>query len=142
MTFQIHELPSGGLLFKGNLIQKKLTSKSRRQLILCFVYSVQDIAILFDYLKYPNFDGDGGYSLEHTEQTTQHDMEIYGHLSLAAVNGLPLLIVGTQARTYVHFSQVSALYDEQELGSACSFSISTPNLDYKFYAETSFDYQK
>ena len=37
---------------------------------------------------------------------------------------------------------MNALYDEQDLGSACSFSIATPETDYKFYAETSFDYQK
>ena len=84
MTFEIRDLPSG-LLFKGQLVQKKITAKSRRQLILCFVNTVQDIAELYEYLKYPSAIGDGSYSQNFADPTSLKDMEVYGHLTLAAV---------------------------------------------------------
>lgn len=56
--------------------------------------------------------------------------------------GFPLLVIGTTAQTYIHFSQIQGLYDEQDLGQACSFSILTAQTEFRFVSETSFSYQK
>jgi hypothetical protein len=138
MSFEIHDLPSGGLLFKGKLIQKKLTAKSRRQIVLCFPQSVEDIAMLHEFLRYSQSHAE----FDDADAATSKDMEIYGHLSLAAISGFPLLVVGSNSRTYIHFSQIQELFDEQDLGSACSFAISTSQTEFRFYSETSTDYQK
>ncbi len=56
--------------------------------------------------------------------------------------GFPLLIIGTSARNYIHFSQIQGLYDEQDLGQACSFSLLTSQAEYRFFSDTSLGYQK
>ena len=70
MTFNIQELPSGGVYFQGKLTQKKLTAKAKRQVLLCFPTSIHDIQLLQKQLK-----------------TSDHDMDILGHLSLACISG-------------------------------------------------------
>lgn len=79
MAFEIVEIPSGGLFIKGHLIQKKLTAKSKRMVFLCFPKSLKDVQFLFEELK------------SGTNQNQAKDMEIYGHISLAAISGKWLL---------------------------------------------------
>jgi hypothetical protein len=140
MTFEIHNLPSGGLLFRGNLIQKKLSVKSHRQVMLCFPSTVADIDMLHTLLKSEDSE---------LEEIEINDMDLYGHLALASISAHPLLIVGTKARTFIHFSQIRGLYDEEDLKSACSFALLTSHgkfggleTEYRFYSEKSIDYQK
>lgn len=53
-----------------------------------------------------------------------------------------MLVVGTNARTFIHFSQIQGLYDESDLKTACSFALLTSQSEYRFFCETSTDYQK
>lgn len=82
MTFEIHDLPSGAVLFKGRLVQKKLAAKAKRSVMLCFPSSVQDIEVLHQLLTIPKQEQ------EEEEEYTNKNMEIYGHLSLAAISGI------------------------------------------------------
>ncbi len=50
MAFEIVEMPGGGILIKGKLIQKKLAAKSKRLVMLCFPKEIQDVQILFEHL--------------------------------------------------------------------------------------------
>lgn len=52
------------------------------------------------------------------------------------------MVIGTNARTYIHFSQIQGLYDEEDLGQACCFSILTSQSEFRFVSATSTDYQK
>ncbi|KAJ3304187.1 hypothetical protein HDV03_003040 [Kappamyces sp. JEL0829] len=84
----------------------------------------------------------GELTEEAQAEATKKDMEIYGHVALSAISGFPLLVVGTTVRTYIHFSQIQGLYDEEDLQQACSFSILTAQTEYRFFSETSTGYQK
>jgi hypothetical protein len=139
LTFEIVDLPSGGMLFKGRLTQKKLAAKAKRQVFLCFPSSVQDVDVLHQHLKLQH---QGEMTDEMMEEMTNKDMEMYGHLALSCISGFPLFVVGTNARNFIHFSQIQGLYDEQDLKSACSFAIITNQSEYRFFAGTSTDYQK
>lgn len=116
-------MPSGGILITGKLVQKKMTAKSKRTVILSFPKSVEDIEMA-------------------VKEIGTNSAEIYGHLSLAAISGFPLLVIGTSARTFIHFSQIQGLYDEEDLKQACSFALLTSHAEFRFYSETSTNYQK
>lgn len=147
--FEVIDLPSGSVLLKGRLTQRKLTAKSRRQVLLCFPSSVEDVKVLHSHLLVAKTLEQVLREDDATE-AEQQDMTIFGHLSLSAISGFPLLVVGTNARTFIHFSQIQCLYDENDLrisrvltiGSACSFSILTAQSEFRFASETSTDYQK
>lgn len=75
-------------------------------------------------------------------RTEPADLTLYGHVSLSAISGFPILILSNGRKlTVVHFSQVEAIRDEVELELACSFALATGSAQYKFSAETSIDYQ-
>jgi hypothetical protein len=84
LTFEIIDLPSGGMLFKGRLTQKKLAAKAKRQVFLCFPSSVQDVEVLHQHLKLQHT---GEMTEEIMEEMTNKDMEIYGHLALSCISG-------------------------------------------------------
>jgi hypothetical protein len=123
MSFKVLEMPSGGVLITGELLQKKLTTKAKRTVILCFPKSIEDVEIAAAEI--------GAVSAE-----------IYGHLSLSAISGFPLLVIGTVGRIFIHFSQIQGLYDEEDLSQACHFSLLTSQSEYKFCSSTSTNYQK
>ena len=50
MAFEIVEMPGGGILIKGKLIQKKLAAKSKRLVMLCFPKTIHDVQILSGHL--------------------------------------------------------------------------------------------
>lgn len=50
MSFTIFDMPSGNVLIKGHLIQKKLTAKSKRMVMLCFPKTVEDVQMLHEHL--------------------------------------------------------------------------------------------
>ncbi len=146
-------MPSGGVLIKGKLVQRKLTAKSKRLVLLCFPKTIEDIGMLHEHLTQTNKET-GEMAAEATEEASKKDMEIYGHIALAAISGkthtlyishitgFPLLVVGTSVRTFIHFSQIEGLYDEEDLQQACSFSIVTSQTEFRFFSETSLGYQK
>jgi hypothetical protein len=84
MSFEIHDLPSGGVLFKGRLTQKKLAAKSKRQVYVCFPGSVQDIEVMQQFLKIHH---QGEITEDMVEEITNKDMEVYGHLALSCISG-------------------------------------------------------
>ncbi|KAI8899350.1 hypothetical protein BC833DRAFT_586228 [Globomyces pollinis-pini] len=139
MSFETIGTPSGGVLIKGRLTQKKLTAKSKRQVMLCFPTSVQDVQLIHQMLSAAK--SSKATTEEARLEESEKDMELYGHIALSAISGFPLLVIGTQARTFIHFSQIQGLYDEQDLKSACSFSLMTSQSEYRFFSETSTDYQ-
>ncbi|KAJ3261392.1 hypothetical protein HK103_006000 [Boothiomyces macroporosus] len=141
MAFEIFDLPSGGVVFKGKLTQKKLTAKSKRQVMLCLPYSIEDIQAIHHLLGTANANV-STLPEDQLEALKEKDMEVFGHIALSAISGFPLLVVGTNARTFIHFSQIQGLYDEQDLKSACCFSLLTAQSEYRFFSETSMDYQK
>ena len=85
-NFEILDMPSGGVLIKGRLIQKKLTAKSKRLVMLCFPQSIEDVQMLYEHLKLTNKDT-GEISMDMQEELSRKDMEIYGHLALASISG-------------------------------------------------------
>ena len=54
MAFDIVEMPSGSILIKGKLVQKKLTAKSKRLVMLCFPKTLEDVQVLFEHLTLTN----------------------------------------------------------------------------------------
>ena len=85
MAFNIQELPSGGVYFTGKLTQKNLTSKAKRQVLLCFPSSVQDIKVLQLQLSTTQ---QGLENNSCNNELSAVDMAIFGHLSLACISGL------------------------------------------------------
>ncbi|KAJ3276194.1 hypothetical protein HDV01_005642 [Terramyces sp. JEL0728] len=120
MAFEIFDLPSGGVVFKGKLTQKKLTAKSKRQVMLCLPYSIEDIQAIHHLLG-PANTSNPSLPDDQLEALKEKDMEVFGHFALSAISGL---------------------YDEQDLKSACCFSLLTAQSEYRFFSETSMDYQK
>lgn len=109
--FSIFDMPSGQVLIKGYLIQKKLTVRANRMVMLCFPKTVDDVKFLHEHMTLtdkmtgelrPLDKGTGAVASEK-------DMFIYGHLSLSAIYGYPLLIIGTSAKTFIHFSQIQGI---------------------------------
>ncbi|EGF77754.1 expressed protein [Batrachochytrium dendrobatidis JAM81] len=147
MVVIVQDMPSGGLLFRGELTQRKMTVKSHRQVMLCLPTTTDDVSLIHAELALQTAASaaqrnDNLTVEEATELVTKNNMEVYGHISLSAVSGYPLLIVGTNVRTYIHFSQIEALLNEVELQSPCTFSIVTAYKEFKFYTSTSADYQR
>lgn len=91
--FEIIEMPSGGGLFiKGQLIQKKLTTKSKRLIFLCFPKTLLDVQFLFENLKNSTSGSGSGASssansASNSSSGQSKDMEVYGHITLAAISG-------------------------------------------------------
>ncbi|KAI8925719.1 hypothetical protein BC831DRAFT_550477 [Entophlyctis helioformis] len=137
------QLPSGNVMYKGMLTQRKLAAKSRRQVVLCQPSTPADIAVIHDELALISaLKAPAGLTADETaELAARQRMEVYGHIALSAVSGYPLLIVGTSVRQFIHFSQIQALADETELQSPCAFSVITTFKEFKFSADTSYDYQ-
>ncbi|KAJ2997740.1 hypothetical protein HDV02_005210 [Globomyces sp. JEL0801] len=108
MSFETIGTPSGGVLIKGRLTQKKLTAKSKRQVMLCFPTSVQDVQLIHQMLSAAK--SSKATTEEARLEESEKDMELYGHIALSAISGFPLLVIGTQARTFIHFSQIQGLW--------------------------------
>ncbi|KAJ3250399.1 hypothetical protein HDU77_006710 [Chytriomyces hyalinus] len=69
------------------------------------------------------------------------ELEAYGHLSFAASIGHPLLIVGVNPRTYLHFSKIAYIIEESDHGMACQFSlILNTKQEFTFICNSSYDY--
>ncbi|KAH9270241.1 hypothetical protein BASA83_007578 [Batrachochytrium salamandrivorans] len=145
MPIIVQEMPSGGLFFHGELIQRKLAVKSRRHVMLCLPTTTDDISLIQAELAMQAAISKHTAVLsaeEAVEQRMRQDMEAYGHIALSAVSGYPLLVIGTNVRTFIHFSQIDALLDETELQTPCAFAVVTAFKEFKFYTNTSTDYQR
>ncbi|KAJ3330931.1 hypothetical protein HDU76_004479 [Blyttiomyces sp. JEL0837] len=66
----------------------------------------------------------------------EREVEAFGNLMFATLADHALLIVGTKSRSYIHFSTVETIRDENELGTPESHQ------EYRFACETSPDYQR
>ena len=144
MSFQVIECPSGAVFFKGKLTQKKLAAKSKRSLYLCMPKTTEDIAALHDELTLGMALKKNSEEVtpEQIEAAVQENLAIYGHLSLSAISGYPLLVIGSNAKTFCHFSQIQGLLDEHDLNQACSFALKTSTAEFRFTAESSTAYQQ
>ncbi|KAJ3152799.1 hypothetical protein HDU89_001002 [Geranomyces variabilis] len=140
-------LPSGAALHFGNLIHRKnVAAKSRRGVIVCAPRSTRDVQVVYDLLLAQRRSRAATKNESNTNTATgagepkKEDYETLGHLTQAALSGCPLMIVGTTAPTFIHFSTVDAILDERESGSACNFVIVTMDKEHRFAADMSTDY--
>ncbi|KAJ3181501.1 hypothetical protein HDU87_001111 [Geranomyces variabilis] len=141
-------LPSGSALHFGNLIHRKnLAAKTRRGVLLCAPSSTRDVQVVYDLLLSQRRSRAAAKNNESNTNTVtgagepkKEDYETLGHLTQAALTGCPLMIVGTTAPTFIHFSTVDAILDERESGSACNFVIVTMDKEHRFAADMSTDY--
>jgi hypothetical protein len=139
--FEVKVSPSGTVFFKGSLKHIRFKQQTR-QLLLCIPNSIADVHAIHNELaldlalKAPSM----AVTPKQIRNVSQQSMNMYGHISLGAISGYPLLIVGTSARTFIHFSQILELRDEQDLGKACTFSIHTHKSVFTFSAQNSSEY--
>ncbi|KAI8585583.1 hypothetical protein BDZ88DRAFT_432327 [Geranomyces variabilis] len=140
-------LPSGAALHFGNLIHRKnVAAKTRRGVIVCAPRSTRDVQVVYDLLLAQRRSRAAAKNESNTNTVTgagepkKEDYETLGHLTQAALSGCPLMIVGTTAPTFIHFSAVDAILDERESGSACNFVIVTMDKEHRFAADMSTDY--
>jgi hypothetical protein len=122
-------------MYFGHLSWKPsfLSPRSGAQVFLCHPLEIMDVKLIHDSVLSKSLVN------PHNEP---EDLNLYGHVSLSAISGFPILILSNGKKlSVVHFSQVEAIRDEVELGLACSFAIATGSTQYKFSAETSIDYQ-
>lgn len=80
MTFQVVETPSGGVFFKGQLIQTRLARSAKREIVLCVPVSVEDVLKIHDELKLTMAlqKRTDEVTPEQIEQATQENMTIMG----------------------------------------------------------------
>ncbi|KAJ3166021.1 hypothetical protein HDU88_003564 [Geranomyces variabilis] len=140
-------LPSGAALHFGNLIHRKnVAAKTRRGVIVCAPRSTRDVQVVYDLLLAQRRSRAAAKYESNTNNVTgagepkKEDYETLGHLTQAALSGCPLMIVGTTAPTFIHFSTVDTILDERESGSACNFVIVTMDKEHRFAADMSTDY--
>lgn len=108
MSFTVLDTPSGAYYYKGKLTQRKLALRSKRQLLLCLPATTDDIQSLHDDITLELALGRHSENTpEQLEDAVAENLEIYGHLALAAISTTPLLIIGSSAKTFIHFSQIS-----------------------------------
>ncbi|KAJ3220400.1 hypothetical protein HDU67_000067 [Dinochytrium kinnereticum] len=144
------------ILRKGTVTHKRLTGKSRRNLLLVKPSSTEDVLAIRDELAalergksvrsldeaWGEGGGPGGGAVG-SKGVREKEVVAYGNLAFSAVTGNPLLILGTSKRTYIHFSKVAYIQDESDLGLPCQFTIVTSTKqEYKFICDTSPDYQQ
>ncbi len=72
MAFDIVEMPSGSILIKGKLVQKKLTAKSKRLVMLCFPKTLEDVQVLFEHLTLTNKETGQLAGLSEEDQVNRH----------------------------------------------------------------------
>ncbi|TPX69470.1 hypothetical protein SpCBS45565_g02482 [Spizellomyces sp. 'palustris'] len=147
MVVHIATLPSGRPLYHGTLVQKRLGGKTRRNVVICRPISTEDISAVADLLKKQAEQASGKnqdvieMGTDSKEESKEKDnMDALGHLAASSVADSPLMILGTGARTYIHFSTVEEVLDERECGAACNLSLATSQKEYRFLASTSTDY--
>ncbi|KAJ3148182.1 hypothetical protein HDU86_007530 [Geranomyces michiganensis] len=140
-------LPSGSSLHFGNLIHRKnIAAKTRRGVIVCAPRSTRDVQVVYDLLlahrrsRAAAKNDSSNAAAGAAGDSKNEDYETLGHLTQAALTGCPLMIVGTTAPTFIHFSTVDAILDERESGSACNFVIVTVDKEHRFAADMSTDY--
>ena len=70
-----------------------------------------------------------------------HDFQLYGQISLAAISKDPLVIIqGNKKYQYLYFSKIHHLVQEKDVGSACHFNIIGLTSVYHFKVDVSVDY--
>ncbi|KAI8908587.1 hypothetical protein EDD86DRAFT_208054 [Gorgonomyces haynaldii] len=144
MTFQVHDTPSGTVFFTGKLTQKTLVQKAKRSILMCIPQSTQDIEMIHDELTLNMALKKKTEEItpEQIEQAAQENLTIFGHICLSAISGFPLLIIGSQAKVFCHFSQISDIKDEHDLSQPCTFALVTPQSEFRFTCDSSTDYQQ
>ncbi|KAI9014640.1 hypothetical protein BC832DRAFT_161576 [Gaertneriomyces semiglobifer] len=142
MTVTSASLPSGHRYFHGTLVQRRLGTKARRHVVICSPRTTADVAVLQDLLKSHVLQQlRNSNSIDALDKANEkEDFIVLGHLAAAAMAESSLMIIGTGARTFLHFGSVEAIHDEQDHATACTLSLLTATKEYKFYADTSTDY--
>ncbi|KAJ3281545.1 hypothetical protein HK104_011406 [Borealophlyctis nickersoniae] len=135
--------PSGRPIVYGTLTLKRLAGKSRKNVLLSHPQTTEDIRASFELLQKmggrspkQGKPGAGAWS-----DVSKEDIEVLGNLSAAAVGGSPIFILAGNPRTFLHFSQILRVLDEEAIGVACCITIETGQKEYKFSVDTSVDYQ-
>jgi hypothetical protein len=135
-SFESVVLPSGSPLFYGHLSFKAsfFSPRCSVQVFLARPSEIADVKVIHDSIL--------SRSLADP-WTEPKDLTLYGHVTLSALSGFPLLVLlNSKKLSVIHFSQVEAVRDEIDLQTACALAIvSSGGAQHKFLAETSTDYQ-
>ncbi|KAI8995136.1 hypothetical protein BC832DRAFT_360263 [Gaertneriomyces semiglobifer] len=128
------------ILKAGYLSQKRLALPPvKRYVVLCTPLSLPSVHAIFAAV----FHVDAATSIPTTH------IPWLGQITAAAVKGTPLLIIMDKARptatpTFIHFSSITSISDEQALGSACNFALHFDGKPHeiRFSCKSSTDYQE
>ncbi|KAI9096624.1 hypothetical protein DFS34DRAFT_148448 [Phlyctochytrium arcticum] len=128
------------ILKAGVLSQKrKALTALKRFVVLCVPSSIVDIQDVYTAI----------FKTDPAKEIDMKTVPWLGNVACAAVRGTPLLVIMPNENSvsnpvFIHFSDVRAISDEEDLRSACNFAIHTDvkGQDHRFVASSSIEYQE
>ncbi|KAJ3412733.1 hypothetical protein HDV05_000303 [Chytridiales sp. JEL 0842] len=138
---------------QGQINHKYITRRVKRNAILCRPRTTEDILAVRDELALLERSKgkqslDDAWGAGGNKAMREKEVDVYGHLAFAAISGHALFILGTNSKTFIHFSKVFNILDESDLRSPCHFTIvgsssitSNAKQEFRFVCDTSPEYQ-